>query len=140
MSEEMTIAEYKAYKCKSKNKSKTKDAAFRFWENCLREKGFTKVQDHKLLQHNEYGYEFKFSKDRKFRADMVFATNKYLWLVEYHGLVLRNNKAVKSGHQTPSGFTKDCEKANLATIIGYRCLSYTALNYKEFEHDLEKIV
>jgi hypothetical protein len=121
----ITIEEWKKLKSK-KPTSKTKIAAFEFFERCLKENCMG------------YKFEFKFSPNRKFSADMAFYFNN-TWLLEYEGLNLKNG-AKKSGHTTPQGYTNNCEKYNLAAIMGYRVLRYTALNYKDFEADLKKIV
>lgn len=77
--------------------------------------------------------EFKFSKDRKFRAD--FAIQEYMILIEYEGI-----RSKKSRHTSITGYSKDCEKYNLATTLGYSVLRYTALNYKNVWDDLAKMI
>ena len=74
--------------------------------------------------------EFKFSKDRKYRADIcLLGTNI---LIEYEGLV-----SSKSRHTTLTGYTNDCDKYNLANDLDYKVYRYTALNYKNI-HELIK--
>lgn len=76
--------------------------------------------------------ELKFDKIRRFRFD--FAIPVHMIAIEYDGLM-----SAKSRHTTVTGFTKDCEKFNLAALQGWRVLKYTALNYKDIVKDLDKI-
>lgn len=77
----------------------------------------------------KYTKEFQFS-DRKYRFDFAFPENKLA--IEYEGLV-----SEKSGHTTLKGYTKDCSKYNLATLMGWKILRYTALNYRDIAQDIE---
>lgn len=77
--------------------------------------------------------EYKFSNDRKFRAD--FALTEIRVLFEYEGIYSKTSR-----HTTLSGFSKDCEKYNLAAIKGWRVLRYTAKNIKNLQSDLNKII
>lgn len=77
--------------------------------------------------------EFKFHPKRKFRAD--YAIPDKMILIEYDGLM-----SSKSRHTTVSGFTRDCEKMNLAAQLGYRVFRYTALNYANVVGDLNEII
>ena len=81
----------------------------------------------------EYQKEFKFLKNRKFRFD--YAIPFYRIAVEYEGLM-----SEKSRHTTITGYSKDCEKYNLATINGWKVLRYTALNYGNLEQDLKYLL
>ena len=76
--------------------------------------------------------EFRFSTERKFRADGVIHEMRIL--IEYEGIF-----SAKSGHTTPDGFMSDCEKYNLAVIEGYRVIRYHAKNYKHIINDLNRI-
>lgn len=83
--------------------------------------------------------EFEFAKPRKYRADIsvnVF-TPKGLQhiLIEYEGLV-----SSKSRHTTITGYTKDCDKYNLATSLGYKVYRYTVLNYKNIHELIKELV
>lgn len=78
--------------------------------------------------------EFKFCPIRKFRADWKVSKGDKCCLVEYEGLM-----SLKSRHITKTGFSKDCEKYNLAAIMGYKVLRYTVLNFDDVIKDLEKI-
>jgi hypothetical protein len=78
--------------------------------------------------------EYKFIEDRKFRADwLVLAGNKHV-LIEYEGVM-----AAKSRHTSVKGYTRDCEKYNLAQMNGYIILRYTVLNFQDVLKDLEEI-
>lgn len=81
----------------------------------------------------EFEKEYKFSKDRKFKFD--YAIPSLMLACEYEGLM-----SSKSRHTTATGYSKDCEKYNLAQIEGWKVLRYTALNYTQLEKDLQKIV
>jgi len=87
--------------------------------------------------------EFKFS-ERKFKFDFAIVVNAKIKIaIEYEGLGLRTDKSGnvdKSGHTSPTGYTSNCEKYNLATCLGWKLLRYTALNYKELERDLQKLL
>lgn len=88
-----------------------------------------------ILKHLKIDYEkeFRFSKKRKFRFD--FAVPKFKIAIEYEGLA-----SAKSRHTTISGYSKDCEKYNLATMEGWRILRYTALNDGDCLRDLIHIL
>jgi len=81
----------------------------------------------------EYKKEYKFSENRKFRFD--YAIPFYKIAIEYEGLM-----STKSRHTTITGYSKDCEKYNLATIEGWKVLRYTALNYGNLEQDLKDLL
>lgn len=81
--------------------------------------------------------EFQFAKPRKFRADIALSEHKIL--IEYEGIInLKNNN--KSGHTTIKGYTKDTEKYNLAGVLGYTVLRYTAINYRDSLRDVADIL
>ncbi|MGG5486272.1 hypothetical protein [Gaetbulibacter sp. PBL-D1] len=82
---------------------------------------------------SEYVEEHKFANDRKYRFDWAIPDLKIA--IEYEGLI-----SEKSGHTTIGGYTKDCIKYNLALIKGWKVLRYTALNYKNLEADLKKLI
>lgn len=81
----------------------------------------------------DYVEEFQFHPIRKFRFDWAIPSIKIA--IEYEGLM-----SEKSGHTTISGYTKDCEKYNLACVCGWKVLRYTAKNYTNIENDLKKIL
>lgn len=75
--------------------------------------------------------EYKFS-DRKYKFDYCIPEHK--WAIEYEGI-----QSSKSRHTSITGYSKDCEKYNLAQILGWRVLRYTTLNYMQLYDDLKKI-
>lgn len=64
--------------------------------------------------------EYRFCPGRKFAADFAFPG--YQVLIEVEGLVYGHGE---SRHTSLSGYTKDCEKYNLAAILGYRIIRVT---------------
>lgn len=66
--------------------------------------------------------EFKFSKEFKFRAD--YCIPEYGILIEFEGI---SNSAI-SRHTSLIGYSKDCIKYNLATILDYKVLRYTKIH------------
>ncbi len=82
-----------------------------------------------------FGYEvepeFKFIENRRFRADWKVSKGKKCVLVEYEGI-----NASKARHTSFTGYTKDCEKYNLAQINGYAVLRYTMINFCNVFEDL----
>jgi very-short-patch-repair endonuclease len=81
-------------------------------------------EDHletRLIQSGLGGYvkEFKAIPGRKYEWD--FAYPKAKLLIEVQGATY-----VKGSHSTGTGIRRDCEKLNLATIAGWRCLLFTS--------------
>lgn len=111
MAETLTISEFKKLKTESPERK-----AFRHIMRC----------------HEGIVEEFRFSK-RKFRAD--YAIPEKMILIEFEGIMIG-----KSRHTTVTGYTRDCEKYNLAAILGYKVLRYTALNFREVWRDLKMIL
>lgn len=81
--------------------------------------------------------EFTFLPDRKFRADWLVIAGENKVLIEYEGIYINHTGA--SRHTTRKGYSKDCEKYNLASMAGYIVLRYTALNFENVFKDLEII-
>ena len=81
----------------------------------------------------DYVEEHQFHEVRKYRFD--WAIPELMIAIEYEGIFSK-----KSGHTTITGYTKDCEKYNLATMKGWKILRYTAKNYKNFPNDLKKML
>ena len=81
----------------------------------------------------QYVKELKFSNKRRFRFD--FAIPYYRIGVEFDGII-----STKSRHTSITGFSRDCEKTNLATVEGWKVLRYTALNYGNLEQDLKDLL
>ena len=83
--------------------------------------------------------EFKFSPDRKFRADRYLPDYKVL--IEYEGIGFqKDGSQKKTGHTSVMGYTKDCEKYNLATESGFRVFRSTAKNYRDCKQFLQRLV
>ena len=87
-----------------------------------------------VLLQNRYGKtlrrEFRFCVNRRFRADYYVPPLNVL--IEYEGVYSRVSR-----HTSLSGYATDCEKYNLAQIMGYKVLRYTAKNYKHVMIDLD---
>jgi len=81
-----------------------------------------------MKQHKGVVAEYRFHPVRRFKFDYAFPDK--LLAIEYEGI------KGKSRHTTMTGYTRDCEKYNLATTMGWRILRYTALNYHEVLIDL----
>jgi very-short-patch-repair endonuclease len=62
--------------------------------------------------------EFRFAPPRRYRAD--FAYPEKMLLIEVEGGIWTNGAHVRGGH-----YQSDCEKGNLATILGFRVLRFT---------------
>jgi very-short-patch-repair endonuclease len=125
-----TIIDGKAVKVSEKPKATIKakqvkstrgDAQKIYMEHILEQTGETFVKEH------------KFHPTRKWRFD--FSNLELKCAIEYEGLF-----AAKSRHTTATGFTGDAEKYNQATILGWKVLRYTALNYKQLETDVKALI
>ena len=90
---------------------------------------------HKVIE------EFQFCPGRKFRAD--FFIERLNLLVEYEGIAAGadNGRAYTgaSRHTSITGYSKDCEKYNIAQLLGFRLLRCTALNYMQARADLRRL-
>lgn len=74
---------------------------------------------HRLLHSiGKVQTEFKFSPNRKFRADFAFVEQRIL--IEVEGGIYTNGR-----HTRGAGYTKDMEKYNLAAELGYVVLRYS---------------
>jgi hypothetical protein len=95
------------------------------------------------LKHSKIEFipEFLFVPGRKYKADIFIPVINCL--IEYEGLVFKpNDKGTtgKSGHTTATGYSSNCEKYNLATLLGFRLLRYTAMNYKNMMNDVRTLI
>ena len=70
---------------------------------------------------------------RKFRFDFCIPSLKIA--IEYEGII-----SAKARHTSITGYTNDCTKYNLSTCNGWRMLRYTALNYQDFEEELNQLI
>ena len=85
------------------------------------------------LMKVDFVAEHKFHEERKWRFDIAIPSLKIA--IEYEGIMSR-----KSRHTTVTGYTKDCEKYNAATIAGWRVLRYNAINYKLVGEDMMSLI
>lgn len=69
---------------------------------------------------------------RKFRFDMVIFEMKLI--IEYEGLM-----SAKSRHTTVTGYSRDCDKYNEATVNEWKVLRYNTINYRNCIPDITKI-
>lgn len=94
-----------------------------------------------LKEHHKVIPEFQFCQGRKFRADYYLPELNLL--VEYEGIGTAGDSgraySGASRHTSLIGYSKDCEKYNLAQVLGYRLLRYTPLNYTQVRQDLRKL-
>ena len=86
-----------------------------------------------LTSKEKFVKEHKFLTDRKFKFDWAFPDLKIA--IEYEGVF-----SAKSRHTQKAGYSKDCEKYNLASINGWQLLRYTALNYKNLKEYLQLLI
>ena len=94
--------------------------------------GMSHIKEVLTSQNINFVEEHKFSPNRKFRFD-IYLTDLNIG-IEYEGLM-----SEKSRHTTIEGYSKDAEKYNLAACMGIFVLRYTALNFNQFENDINKI-
>ena len=85
------------------------------------------------LLHVEYVKEYKFSTSRRFRFDFALLNHKVA--IEHEGII-----SGKSRHTTIKGYSKDCEKYNLAAVEGWKVLRYTAINFGSLQEDLKRLL
>ena len=76
--------------------------------------------------------EFKFHPAMKFRFDWAFLELKIA--IEYEGI-----NSAKSRHTTKDGYSRDTEKYNYATNLGWTVYRYTSKTYENIVHDLSLI-
>lgn len=99
--------------------SSKKGAGKAYIEEILERRNIKYVKEHLFMP-----------KRRRFRFDYAIIDKKIA--IEFEGLesIDLKGKKILSGHLTPVGYTKDCEKYNLAAINGWTVLRFTALNYE----------
>lgn len=71
-----------------------------------------------LVKFPDFEEEYKFLDDRRFRFDFAWPDRKVA--VEIEGGVYSSGR-----HTRGAGFTKDCEKYNLATLNGWSVYRFT---------------
>jgi hypothetical protein len=89
-------------------------------------KGIIKIEEYLKYAGIQFVCEHQFAPPRKFRFDLAIPSLKIA--IEYEGVI-----SDKSGHTTIKGFTKDCQKYNLAASLGWSVYRYTALNINELQ-------
>jgi hypothetical protein len=92
--------------------------------------GLSDIKSFLLSQGIRYEEEYKFDKKRKFRFDIFLIDHNIA--VEYEGI-----NSEQSRHTNIIGYSKDCEKYNLAVINKIYVLRYTAFNYENFKTDIK---
>jgi very-short-patch-repair endonuclease len=87
-----------------------------------------------LLKANKIKFEqeYRFHPVRKFRMDFALVDRKVC--IEYEGI------SGRSRHTSITGYSRDCEKYNLATVMGWKILRYTMLNKQNVIEDLKEIL
>ena len=93
-------------------------------------KGLAHIKSMLNTLNMPFEVEYKFLKNRKFKFDI--AIPNYMLFIEYEGMVASG----RGGHQTMTGYTKNCEKYNLAAVAGWSGLRYTTMNYKSFDQNI----
>lgn len=91
---------------------------------------FDWCSEHGLILHEEY----RFYELRRWRFDWCIESLKVA--IEYEGGIFQEN----SGHKTAKHYTKDANKYNKASELGWKVLRYTALNYRNVLDDLSKLI
>lgn len=82
--------------------------------------------------------EFKFHPERGWRFDWAIASRKIA--VEFEGGIYRPHEGQAGAHSTAALFTKDTEKYNWATVLGWRVIRVTAMNYKTIFNFLNQLI
>ena len=77
-----------------------------------------------LLKQKGFVQEYKFHPIRKWRLDWAHVSRKIA--IEIEGGVWTGGR-----HTSGAGFTKDMEKANSLTVLGWKLLRYTPKQFKD---------
>ena len=80
-----------------------------------------------------YVAEYVFAKPRRFRFDAAFPNERVA--VELEGGIWRGGR-----HTSGKGFQSDCEKYNLATLMGWRVLRFTTTDLRDRSADVIETV
>ncbi len=78
--------------------------------------------------------EYRFDPERKWRFDYCIPAHRIG--IEFEGGIYLKT----SGHNTAKHYTKDTDKYNRATVLGYRIIRVTAANYKSVLDHLKKMI
>lgn len=100
------------------------------------EKGYIVVPELMFSKNRRYRFDFAIMKGvteaqaRRFEYDK----SNMIAAIEYQGGIFMK----KSGHSSPKGATRDCDKSNLAQSLGWPLLTFTVLNYRQVLQEVEK--
>jgi very-short-patch-repair endonuclease len=83
----------------------------------------------RLSQVRKPETEYRFHPKRLWRFDFAYPDLKIA--VEFEGAIWSNGR-----HNRGSGFIKDCEKYNEATLMGWKILRYTTQSFDKIIPDL----
>lgn len=79
--------------------------------------------------------EYRFAPPRKWAFDL--ALGEQMVAVEYEGGIWQQEK---SGHTTGKGYADNCRKYNMATLMGWRVLRFTAGDFGDDGYALKTIL
>ena len=98
-------------------------------------KSIYETQMNALLTEAGYKFqrEFKFCPPRRWRFDFVLEPVKTKIAIEIEGAIWTG----KGRHSVGKGFISDCEKYNMAQIMGYIVLKYTPETLPNVIKDLQ---
>ena len=109
-----------------------------------KKKHSTKGVDDIAIMLNEatlrFTKEYKFCDSRKFKFDFVINAYRGLKIEQKIAIEFEGLMSEKSGHTTIKGYTRNCEKYNLATVLGWKVLRYTIFNYHQVIRDVKSII
>ena len=99
-------------------------------------KSLYEIQMATILKRAGYKFveEYRFTPPRRFRFDFVILPLRKKIAVEVEG-----GTWGKSRHGWGTGFKNDCEKYNLAVILGWKVLRYVPDNLTDVLEDLKCI-
>lgn len=86
---------------------------------CYEDELALQLQAHKV----KFVREYKFSPERRFRADFYLLDTPVL--IEVNGIFPMTSRTKQGGHQSWSGITRDYAKMAEAAILGYVTLCFT---------------
>lgn len=78
--------------------------------------------------------EYRFCNDRGWRFDFCITAHKIA--IEFEGGIYMQN----SGHNTARHYSKDTDKYNRASVLGYRIIRVTAMNYTTVLKTLNEMI
>lgn len=119
----------KKYSAKGKNNIPVKKSKALIWIE-------QNLQEWAIENGAGVSYEYRFHMVRKWRFDFAVFKQPHKIAVEFEGGIFLK----KSGHNTAIHYTKDVEKYNAATLLDWKVLRYTALNYKNVIRDLNEVI